>query len=47
MSQLHSKQNAKAPPQENSLATGGCFECNTYRITALGWLKKERKTERR
>ena len=28
---------------QNSLATGGCFECNTYRITALGWLKKERK----
>ena len=30
----------KAPPPENSLATGGCFECNTDRVTALGWLKK-------
>ena len=21
----------------------GCFECCTYRVTALGWLKKERR----
>ena len=29
MLQLHSKQSAKAPPQENSMATGGTFESNT------------------
>ena len=37
---LRSKQSTKAPSLENSLATGGCFECNTDRVTALGWLKK-------
>ena len=36
MSQLHSKQNTKAPPPENSLATGGCFERNTSHVTAIG-----------
>ena len=36
-----------APLPENSLATGGCFECNTYRVKALGWLKKEKKERRR
>ena len=41
MLQLHSTPSAKCSPQENSLATGGCFERNTYRVTALGWLKKE------
>ena len=40
------KTNPKAPCPENSLATGGCFERNTYRITAPSWLKKERKKER-
>ena len=31
---------------ENFLATGDFFEYNTYRVTALGWLKKkERKKE--
>ena len=35
----------KAPCPENSLATGGYFEHNTYHVTALGWLKKERKKE--
>ena len=31
------------------MATGGFFERNTYRITALGWLKKKerRKKERK
>ena len=43
MSQLRSKQSAKAPPSENFLATGGCFECNTSHVIALGWLKKEKK----
>ena len=42
MSQLRSKESAKAPPPENSLAGGGSFERNSYRVTALGWLKKER-----
>ena len=41
MSQLRSKQSAKAPPPENSLATGGSFECNTFLVTALDRLKKE------
>ena len=27
--------------QENFLATDGCFVRNTYRVTALAWLKKE------
>ena len=40
--QLRSTPSSKCTrPQENSLATGGCFERNTYRVTALGWLKKE------
>ena len=34
------KTKYKAPPSENFLATCGCFERNTYHITALGWLKK-------
>ena len=33
----------KHHPPENSLATGGSFECNIYLIMALDWLKKERK----
>ena len=41
MSQLRSKQSKKVPSPENFLATGGCFECNTYRVTAVGCLKKE------
>ena len=41
MSQLRSTPSAKCTSQENFLATGGCFEHNTYRVTALGWLKKE------
>ena len=33
---------------ENFVTIGGCFECYTYHVTALGWLKKkERKKERR
>ena len=27
-------------PQRIPLATGGYFECNTYHVTVLGWLKK-------
>ena len=46
MSQLCSKPSAKAPPPENSLAIGGRFEGNTFLVTALDWLKKERKRER-
>ena len=43
MSQLHSKQSAKAPPPKNSQATGGSFKHNTFLVTVLDWLKKERK----
>ena len=42
-SSLHSKLSTKAPPTENSLVTGGSFKCNTYLITVLDWLKKERR----
>ena len=45
MLQLRSKQSAKAPPPENSLATGGSFECKTFLVTALDWLKKESQKE--
>ena len=45
MSQLRSKQNAKASPPENSLATGGSFKRNTFIVTALDWLKKEKEDE--
>ena len=41
MLQLRSKQSAKAPPPENTLATGGSFECKTFLVTALDWLKKK------
>ena len=40
-SQSRSITSSKCTPQENSLAIGRCFKCNIYRITALGWLKKE------
>ena len=43
MSQLRSKQSAKASPPENSLATGGSFERSTFLVTALDWLKKEKR----
>ena len=43
MSQLRSKQTTKAPLPENFLATGGCFECNTYRVRLVEERKKERK----
>ena len=45
MSQLRSKPSAKAPPPENSLATGGS---NAFLVTALDWSKnpkEERKKE--
>ena len=45
MSQLCSTTSSKCTPQENFLATGGCFERNTHGITALGWLKKEEEDE--
>ena len=35
------KTKFKMHTPENFLATGGCFECITYRVTALGCLKKE------
>ena len=39
--QLRSKQIFVCTSPENFLATSGCFECKTYYIMALGWLKKE------
>ena len=36
------KTKRKSITPENSLSTGGCFECNTYHVTVLGWLKKKR-----
>ena len=47
MSQLHSKQSAKAQSPENSLATGGSFECKTFRVTVLDWLKQRKKEDER
>ena len=47
-SQLRSKRSSKVPSSENFLATGGFFKRKTYRVTALGCLKKkERKKERK
>ena len=43
-SQLCSRQSSNVPSPDNFMTIGGCFECYTYRVTALGWLKKnERK----
>ena len=33
----------KSPFPENFLAIGGCFECYTYHVMVLGWLKKEKR----
>ena len=27
-------------------AIGGCFKCNTYHFTALGWMKKKERKEK-
>ena len=35
------KTKHKSTTPENSLATGGSFERNTFLFTALDWLKKE------
>ena len=40
-SQLRSKRSLNEPSPEKFLSIGGFFECYTYRVTALGWLKKE------
>ena len=40
-SQLHSKRSSNGPSPENFLTIGGYFERNTYRVTALRWLKKK------
>ena len=42
-SQLCSKRCSKRPSSENFLATGGFFERNTYRATALGCFEQERR----
>ena len=39
------KTKRKCTTPENFLATGGCFERITYCVTALRWLKKERKKQ--
>ena len=35
------KQSLKGTSPENFMTIGGCFECYTYRVMALGCLKKE------
>ena len=40
---LRSKQSSNGPSQGNFLTVGGYFERYTYRITVLGWLKKEER----
>ena len=35
------------PHTENFLTIGSCFKHYTYRVTALGWLKKERRKKER
>ena len=42
-SQLRSEWSSKEPSPKNFLATGGFFECNTYRVMALGCLKKKER----
>ena len=46
-SYTQSKAQMHHPRPENFLTIGGYFECYTYRVTALGWLKKEEKEEER
>ena len=48
-SQLCLKQGSNKLSIKNFMAIGGCFECYTYCIMALGWVKKkkERKKERK
>ena len=48
-SQLCSKQSSNKPSPENFLTIGVCFECYTYHVAVLGWMKKEeeRKKERK
>ena len=45
--QLCSKWSLKWPSPENFLANSGCFECNTYPVMVISWLKKERKKKKR
>ena len=37
------KTKCKSTTPENSLASGGSFERNTFLVTVLDWLKKEKK----
>ena len=43
VAQLCSKQSSKGTSSENFVTIGGCFERYTYRVTAPGCLKKERR----
>ena len=45
--QLCSMQNSNGPSSENFMTIGGCFECYTYHVTALGWLKKREKKRKK
>ena len=47
VSPSYAQSKAKKTSQENFMAIGGCFERYTFRVMALGWLKKERKKERK
>ena len=42
-SQLRSKWSSNGPSPENFMTISGNFECNTYRVTVLCWLKKEKR----
>ena len=41
--QLHSKRSSNGPYPENFLTISGYFECNTFHVTALHWLKKKER----
>ena len=45
-SQLCSKQSSNGPFTENFLTIGGNLERYMYRVTALGWLKKEEERKK-
>ena len=41
----HSNQSSNEPSPDNFMTIGGCFKRCTYRVMALGWLKKEVEEE--
>ena len=46
-SQLRSKRSLNEPSPEKFLSIGGFFECYTYWVMALGWLKKEEEERKK